>query len=155
MTTNSASDLTSKTPHMSEYGDALIASGQVTTAAGDDTAGDIFRMCVIPAGTEVHAIIIANEDCDSDGSPALTVDIGYTPVDSDDGPTADDDAFLNGGAAVDILQSANPGKIYAGFNPIKFEYDVYLDLTVAVAAGTFVTGKKIWAKVLGRAVGVK
>jgi len=155
MTTRSASDLTSKAQVMGEWGDALIAAGQVTTAAGDDTQGDIFRMCTIPAGTEVHAIVIANEDLDSGGGPSLTVDIGYTPVNSDDGPTADDDGFLNGGAASDVLQSANAGKVFAGFDPIKFEYDVYLDLTVANAAAAFVTDKKIWAKVLGRCVGIK
>jgi hypothetical protein len=154
MTTKAAADLLTKPGHMSESGDALIAEGVVTLAAGDSDINDILRPCIIRAGTEVHALIVANDDMDSNGTPTAAWKVGFTPVSSNDGSlAADDDYFV---AAADTTpQAANKGKVFALFAPIKFEQDVFLDFAFSAAAATEVAGAKLYAKVLGQAKGVK
>lgn len=151
MAVHKASDLLSKPRHMGQYGDAVVASGVVTPTAA--ALNDVFRPCIIPAGTEVNAVILANDDLDSSGTPALAFKMGFTPVDANEGSlAADDDYFV---AAGDItLQSANGGKVYARFAPIKFNQDVFLDITVTAAAATFASGS-VYAAVLGTGKGVK
>lgn len=152
MSTTSATDLLSKPRHMAEYGNAVVAEGN---AAPTNTlaADDVIRPCIIPAGSEVCAIMIANTDLDSDASPAILCRIGYTPVSSDDGSLqADDDYFAAAGQT--ILQAANDGKLYMKFAPKKFEQDVFLDITINTAAATKAAGT-VYAVVLGKAAGIK
>jgi len=151
MTTHSASDLLTKPKHLGQYGEANIAHGKVAPSAA--ALNDVIRPCIIPAGSEVSAIILANDDLDSNGTPLLAVKIGYTPVNSGDGSlVADDDYFVAAGDTT--LQAANGGKVFAKFTPKKFEQDVYLDITVSAAAATFAAGT-VYAQALGRNVGVK
>lgn len=136
---------------MQAFGDAVVASGNITLSA-NPTAADVIRIMRIPAGSRVHAVMIANADLDTNGAPEFDVKIGYAPVVSGDGPTADDDYFAATGQT--ILQSANDGKLYCKFAPITFEKDVYLTMTVVTDALTFAAGA-IYATAIGIARGVK
>ncbi|MGH9927780.1 MAG: hypothetical protein ACREA9_00990 [Pyrinomonadaceae bacterium] len=148
MATYKATDLNTKQLHGGEFGEVNMPSGKLTPTTG--TSGDIYSICKIPAGAEVHALVIANGDLDT-GTSVLAVKIGYAPVDGVN-PTGVDNYFSPAGDVV--LASANLGKLYANFDPIKFEFDVFLNLVVTTSANVFAAAA-IWAKVLTRNVGVK
>ncbi len=150
MATHEASDLRTRSKHMGQYGELNGPKFKVTPAAA--AAADVFRMGIIPAGTEVSAIILANGDLDSNGVPTAAFKMGYTPVNAADGPAASDAYFQAAGDTA--FQSANAGKVYSNFDAIKFEYDVFLDITLTAGAATFAAGS-VYATVLGRNVGVK
>jgi hypothetical protein len=145
MATYSAADLTSKARHLGQYGEVNLPEGKVVPSIAVVTA-DTLRLCIIPAGTEVHGIIIANA---SMGGPA-PADIGYSPVSANDGPLA---ANLTYFKAAQALGTASDGTLLANFDPIKFEQDVFLTATFgAVTAGTTGTTR---GKALSRNVGIK
>ena len=96
----------------------------------------------------VTALRIVNDDMDTGGT-TFAVKIGYTPVDPGQGPVEDDDYFS---AATTILSGVALTDLR--FQPIKFEKDVYVILTVTVPATAFVSGN-ITAIVAGEAAGVK
>lgn len=146
MATQSAADLNTKPLPMGGFGNALVLWGTVSATTG--ILATVYRPLRIPAGATVTGVRVHNPDMDTGGT-AFAFKLGYTPVDSVAGPTADDDYFS---AAVTHL-SAVGDNVYR-FPPIKFEKDVYLDLTVTVAATTFVAGD-ITAIVTGEATGVK
>ena len=146
MATHSATDLNSKPLPMGGYGNSAMVYGTVTPSSG--AAASVYRPVRIPAGMTVTGLRIHNADLDTGGT-AFAVKIGYTPVNAADGPEADDDYFS---AAVTHLSAAALNDYR--FDPIKFEKDVYVDLTVTVAATTFAAGK-ITAIVTGEATGVK
>lgn len=146
MATHSAPDLNSKPLPMGGYGNALVVWGTVAPSSG--ALASVYRPVRIPAGMTVTGLRIVNADLDSGGT-AFAVKIGYTPVDAAVGPTADDDYFS---AAVTHLSAV--GLNDYRFDPIKFEKDVYVDLTVTVAATTFASGN-ITAIVTGEATGIK
>ena len=108
----------------------------------------VYRPVRIPAGVTVTGLKINNDDLDAGGT-AFAVKIGYSPVSPADGPAAND-AYFSG--ATTILSAPNLTDLR--FDPIKFEKDVYVDLTVTVAATTFASGEII-AIVTGDATGVK
>lgn len=151
MTTFTASDLISKPKHMGQYGEGNILHGKVVLAAA--ATADIIRPLIIPAGTEVSGIILANDDLDSNGSPTIVFGAGYTPVSANDGALAASAAFF-AAAGQTQLQAASSGVLYAKFDPIKFEQDVFLDLLLGTGAATFAAGT-LWARVIARNVGVK
>lgn len=145
MATYSASDLVTKPKVMGEWGDLTVADGKVVPSIAVVT-GDTLRLCIIPAGTEVNAVIIANA---SMGGPA-PADIGYSPVSTADGPLAANLTYFKAALA---LGTASDGSVLANFDVIKFEQDVYLTATFgAVTAGTTGTTR---ASVLGKAKGTK
>jgi hypothetical protein len=145
MATYSASDLVTKPKVGGEWGDLTVANGKVVPTSAVVTS-DTLRLCVIPAGVEVDAVIIANA---SMGGPA-PADIGYSPVSSADGSLA---AALTYFKTALALGTASDGTVLAGFDPVKFEQDVYLTATFgAVTAGT--TGT-VRANAVGTAKGVK
>lgn len=143
MATYSAADLLTKNRHLGQYGEVNIPEGKVTPSSAVVTA-DVLRLCIIPAGTEVQAIMLANG---SMGGPA-PADIGYSPVDGSN-PAANSTYF----ASAVALGTASAGTLLANFDPIKFEFDVYLIATFGtVTAGTTNT---VRAKALSRNVGAK
>lgn len=145
MTIYSASDINSKPKVGGEWGDATVATGKVVPGSAVVTA-DVLRLCIIPAGTEVNAVLIANA---SMGGPA-PADIGYAPVSSADGPLAASQAYFKAALA---LGTASDGTVLSNFDPIKFEQDVFLTATFgAVTAGTTGTTR---AATLGTAKGTK
>lgn len=136
---------------MQAFGEALALRGKLALTV-NPTAADVLRIQRIPAGTQVGAIVIANTDMDTNGSPTFVVSYGYAPVNSGDGPTASAAYFAAAGQT--DLQAANNGKVYMNFDEITFEKDVYLTATVGTAAATFAAGS-IQALVIGKARGVK
>lgn len=145
MATFSAADLNSKPMPMGGYGNAAMVYGTVTPSSG--ALASVYRPVRIPAGMTVTGLRIHNADLDSGGT-SFAVKIGYMPVNPEDG-AGDDDYFS---PAVNHLSAA--GLNDYRFDPIQFEKDVYVDLTVTVAATAFAAGK-ITAIVTGEATGVK
>lgn len=146
MATFNAVDLNTKARHMGGYGNAVVAFGSVTPTAG--ASGDVYRPVRIPAGMLVTHLDIVNDDLDTGGT-AMSAKIGYEPVNSSDGPAANDAYFSATGT---FLTAA--GRKVCAFQPIKFEKDVYVTLTLTVAATTFAAGA-VTAVVTGQAEGVK
>jgi hypothetical protein len=146
MATYNASDLLTKSRHLGQYGELNVASGKVTPSSAVVTA-DILNLCIIPAGTEVCALLLAW----STFGTTAPADVGYAPVNTNDGSLAASAAYFK---AAEAFQTANAdGKVFAGFDPIKFEQDVYLRLTFGtVSAGAAGT---IRGNALGRNVGIK
>jgi hypothetical protein len=146
MATHGAPDLNTKPLPMGGYGNAALVYGSVTPTSG--ALASVYRPVRIPAGMTVTGLRINNDDLDAGGT-LFAVKIGYTPVDSLAGPAANDAYFS---AATTILSAPNLTDLR--FPPLKFEKDVYVDLTVTVAATTFVGGA-ITAIVTGDATGVR
>ena len=146
MATFSAPDLNSKALPMGNYGNAAVVYGTATPSSG--VAGSIYRPVRIPAGMSVTALRIVNDDMDTGGT-TFAVKIGYTPVDPGQGPVENDNYFS---AATTIL--SGPALTDLRFQPIKFEKDVYVILTVTVPATAFASGN-ITAIVAGEATGIK
>ena len=144
MATFSATDLNTKARFMGGYGNAVIVYGSVTPTAG--ALADVYRPLRIPAGMLVTDLDIVNDKLDT-GS-AISAKIGYAPVDSD-GPAASDAYFS---ATSTFLATA--GRKVCAFQPIKFEKDVYITLTLTAAATTFASGAAT-AIAKGQAEGVK
>lgn len=140
-----------KNVFMQAYGEGLHYDGKVSLAA-NPTAADVIRVMKIPAGTKVQAILLSNDDLDSNGAPTIVFSMGYAPVVAADGPVAAPAYFAAAGQTQ--LQSASKGTWYGNFDPITFDKDVYLTMTVATASATFAAGA-IWALVEGIARGVK
>lgn len=140
-----------KNGFMQAFGNTVQHDGQVALAA-NPTAADVIRVMIIPAGTKVQALVLGNDDVDSNVSPTIVHSIGYAPVVTADGPAASAAYFAAAGQT--NLQAANSGKLYCNFAPIVFDKDVFLTLTVATASATFAAGS-INAVVMGEAVGIK
>lgn len=151
MATSQASDLLSRSKHMGEYGDGNTIKGKVTLAAL--ATGDIVRPLIIPAGFEVHEILVANDQLDSNGAPTAVFRLGFTVKDSTEGALASVDNFF-GPAGQAQVSAANEGKVFGRFDAKKFEQDVFLDLLFNTGAATFAAGS-VWVTVKGRNVGVK
>lgn len=149
MATTDAVDLnTRNTMQNSPYGNAAIHSGSVAATAGAN--GDIYRAVRIPAGTRVDQVFVSNDDLDSNGAPAIANKVGYTPVNSADGPAANDAYFAAAGQT--WFQAA--GHRGCNFAPILFDYDVYIIVTLTAAAATFAAGN-VRVTALGENVGTK
>lgn len=145
MATFSAADLNTKARHMGGYGNTVTVYGTVAPTAG--ALADVFKPVRIPAGVAVTGLRIVNDDL---AASALAVKIGYEPVNAADGPTADDDYFAAAGNT--LLLTA--GTTQLAFQPIKFEKDVFVTITVTTAAVTFATGN-VTAIVTGDGIGIK
>ncbi|MDN5753976.1 MAG: hypothetical protein L0H15_12020 [Nitrosospira sp.] len=148
MATFSATDLNTKSRHMGGHGNAVVVHGSVTPAAG--ASGDAYRPVRIPAGVDVTDVDIINSDMDSGATPTIACKIGYEPVNAADGPAADDNYFAAAGNT--LLRSA--GRTALAFQPVKFEKDVFLTVTLSASAATFASGP-VTAIVKGDGIGVK
>lgn len=146
MASFNAADLNTKARFMGGYGNGVIVFGTVSPTAG--ASGDVYRPTRIPAGMLVTDLDIVNDDLDTGGT-SMSAKIGYEPVNAADGPVAVDDYFS---ATATFLTAA--GRKTCTFQPIKFEKDVNITLTLTVAATTFATGK-VTAIAKGQAEGVK
>jgi hypothetical protein len=133
---------------MGGYGNAVVVYGSVTPTAG--TVGDVYRPVIIPGGLDVTDVDIVNDDLDSNGSPTITCRIGFTPVNANEGPVADDAYFSASGNG--LLRNA--GRTALAFQPLKFERPVFLTITITAAAATFAAGK-VTAIVKGDGIGIK
>lgn len=146
MASHNAADLNTRPMHMGGYGNAVVIYGSVTPTAG--ASADVYRPVRIPAGMLLTHLAIVNDDLDTGGT-AMSAKIGYEPVNSADGPTAVTDYFS---ATATFLTAA--GRKECVFQPIKFEKDVFITLTLTVAATTFAAGA-VTAIATGQGVGIK
>jgi hypothetical protein len=141
-----ADDLYTKPLHVGPFGNAVSSDGKVTpTAAG---AADTLKPLRIPGGVRIDELIINADDLDSNGSPTLALDIGYTPVDG-----VSPAAALTYFATADVVAQAG-GLLFCKFDPITFERDVDIIITVDTASATFQAGD-IVAVAKGQNIGVK
>lgn len=148
MATHSASDINNRvTMADGAYGNVSVHWGKVAPASAPATS-DVLRLVRIPAGTRVDELTIVNDDCES-SSTAMTCKVGYTPCNSADGPTADDDYFF--ATSQTFLRAAARTTSIA--KPLVFEYDVFVDLVVQVPAGSFIAGSEVHCIVRGENIG--
>jgi hypothetical protein len=117
--------------------------------AANPTAGDTLDF-FIPGGFEICAVDIQTDDLDSNGAPTIVYSAGYRPVNPASSLAANATYFAAAGQTG--MQSGTRKR--CDFKPIKFEEDVYLQLTIGTASATFAAGE-VWAIVAGNAVGVK
>lgn len=123
-----------------------ITSSTVFPPAGQQAVtasiGDVIYLGRIPAGNDVNGLTILNEAVAS-----LTGKVGYAPVKSSDGPSMVDDYWFTAGTDF----SAATRKRSDAF-PIRFEYDVYIIMTIA---GAGISNKKVLAIAELNTVGTK
>lgn len=150
MATFDAPDLNSRNI-MSDgaYGNAATHTGKVTPTALANA--DILRVVRIPAGFRADFVLLGNDDLDSNGAPTAACKVGYTPVNSTDGPAASDAYWAAAGQT--YLQAAGSRVLPLG-PPVVFDYDVWLIITMTAASATFAAGS-VWATVIGENVGTK
>jgi hypothetical protein len=103
----------------------------------------------IPAGMEVSIVEIDTTDMDTGGAPALAFSVGYAPMQLETQLTANATYFAAAGQTI----ARTGGRLSCAFEPIKFEEDAILRLTIGTAAQTFAAGR-ISAILVGSALGV-
>lgn len=151
MAIQAATDLNSKPKPAGEWGNDNVVKGQVAVTS-TQANGDVIRPLIIPAGTEVDEVLIAN---DSLNAAAGNASVGYTPVSSADGPlAASANYFSAGGNLTAPFAAASNGLVLRRFTPIKFEQDVFLDITYQSAPTTPAAGN-LYASVRGEFKGTK
>lgn len=101
---------------------AVLGAGQLGTPAAADTID--FR---IPGGAHLAQLEFFLDDCDT--GAAFVFGIGYRPVDSSSSLAPSATYFAAAGQTV----GQAGGRIECAFKPIKFEEDVYIQLTVGTA----------------------
>ncbi len=131
------------------YGNAVCHDGTVAVS-GTTANGDILRCVRIPAGTRVCKVTLINEQVDSNGAPTLQAKVGYTPVNSTDGPAVNDAYF----AAAAARLRTKTAEVLNG-QPITFDYDVWLIVTLTAAIATLVSGAKVTLVAEGFHAGTK
>lgn len=144
MATYNATNLMTRPAHMGEFGNAVVTYGSVTPGGG--ALNDVYKLVLIPGGWDVTDVDIVYPDLDT-GS-AMAVSVGYMPVNAADGPTAVPAYFQ----AANTFVSGTAGKRSLAFKPIKFEFPVFLTMTVTTAATTFAAGE-VTAIVKGDGIG--
>ena|SRR6266511_2338657 len=112
------------TPPTPSDGGPTVHFGQITLAAAQ--IADVVRLCVIPAGAKVYDVALINAALGA----SVTGSVGYAPVDGVN-PAASAAAFIAAGTALTAA-----AKTRSTNAPVKFDYDVYLTLTIAGAAAT-------------------
>jgi len=119
----------------------------VPTAAA---SGDTFDF-YIPAGLEITNVAVQSAAFDTNGTPTLAFKLGYLAVDSTSSLTAVDNYFAAAGATI----MRGGGRLVCAFEPITFNEDVIVRLTLTASAATFAAAGKLWAIVSGNANGPK
>jgi len=141
-----AVDLVTKPLHVGPFGNGWSADGSVAfTASG---AGDTGKPLRIPGGVRIDQLTINADDLDSNGTPTIALDIGFTPVDGVS--PAEDLTFF---AAADAVAEAG-GLLQCDFEPITFERDVDIIITVETVSATHQNGN-VTAIAKGQNIGVK
>jgi len=136
MTIINPADLFSKAVQSNGEGNAVADQRQVTASDGFfETAGNKLRLGLIPAGVELHELLI--EAPDSDDGANLIVDIGYEFADGSGGVS---DFFLDGstglqaGAPTDVVYDVlnrGPDNTF----PLLLQKDAYITLVIMTGAG--------------------
>lgn len=99
-------------------GDAKLRAAQGTVAVATtsiDEQNDVILLCPVKGDDRIVSIKLFNDDLDSNGSPALAVDVGLYKDVSADGTSAtevDVDAYAS---AITTLQAANTTGVEVAF----------------------------------------
>lgn len=117
--------------------------------AANPTAADVINF-KLPAGIELAALKIRCDDLDTNVTPTIVFSVGYAPVDTGSSLSASAAYF----AAAGQTTAQGGGTLNCSFEPLKFEEDVYVTLTVATASATFAAGD-IFMIASGNAIGPK
>lgn len=151
MALRQATQVVNKTPVISANGFEPIAIVGDFTVPATLPLNDVVEMVILPAGYVPIDAILATEDLDSGGAPAITLDLGLisgVAGKADDARTCGNEAF----AASTVGQAggvARPTK--ANFALIApTDADRGIGLKVAAAAATLVVGAKVRLTVLAR-----
>lgn len=139
-------------------GGLKVAANTVEVATTSlDEADDRVMILALPGNARLIDLVLFNDDLDSNGSPALTMDIGLFYGDGVVGQTAgtaiDDDALAT---AITTLQSANTAGVRIAYEALNIDKIgkplweiagltkdpgmIYIGTSVAVAAGTAAAG---------------
>lgn len=114
-----------------------VAQGVYTTSSGEALAdSDVLNMVKLPKGARVIDVILTSADIDSNGSPAVVLDVG---------DSADADRFIDGstiGQAGGIERSNTSDPFFT------FTADGYINVTVVTAPATQVNDASIKLTVL-------
>lgn len=113
---------------------AIYAKYVVTAALA---LNDIIQMIPVVAGQTVHRVVIKTTDLDTNGAPAIVLDVG-------DDTTAD--YFINGST---IGQAGGSDELDANVVPKEYAVDDTLDVLIQVAPATGATSGTVemWAYV--------
>ena len=141
-----AADLHSKLLHVGPFGNGWSSDGKVTPTAL--AAPDTLKPLRIPGGIRVDQLMVNCDDLDSGGSPLVTLDVGYTPVDGSS-PTENTTYFVTA-----MTEAKAGGILNCRFDPITFQKSVDILINVNAAADTFQAGD-IVVIAKGQNVGVK
>ncbi len=117
--------------------------------AANPTAGDVINFR-LPAGIELMDLKIKVTDMDTAGSPEILFRVGYAPTDTGSSLAANSTFF----AAAGQTTAQGGGVIDSSFEPIKFEEDVYVTVTINTDALTFAAGT-VTMIAAGSAIGPK
>lgn len=117
----------------------------VTAAAVNDTFD-----YMIPAGVEIAAVSVQAPALDTNGSPTLAFQAGYLPAD----PTSSLAPALTYFAPAGQVTARAGGRLGCSFEPISFNEDVIVRITVTTAAATLAPGR-LWTIVSGNCNGPK
>jgi hypothetical protein len=133
--TVSASDLTTRSRHVGQYGEATIFDSGRFLPGVNNNVGDIWKILRIPAGVEISALQIVNGDLDTNGSPLLACKVGYTPVGTL--PAASDAYFIATGSTILRAPAVTWADFASGANgPLRVDLDIDLIVTLTAAAAT-------------------
>ena len=133
------------------YG-ALVSqnSGKYEIAAAL-VINDTIALCKLPAQEVPVDLVLNCDDLDSDGTPAIVLDVGiYDPETGN--PTSDPDCFID---ASDVAQAGGIARmnVVAGRELAPVNYDRSVRATVVTAPATGATSGGISATLLSRPMG--
>lgn len=133
--------------HSCEYGNNTVLHDNTTIGAALALA-DVVRLAFVPAGTEVHRVVVKVTDMDTDGSPALAAKLGFAPADGSSAVSGADTAVASAAAWAQSAATTT----YEIFPPYKVDVDSWLQAVVTTAAATGAAGTA-HAKVEGVSLG--
>lgn len=138
-----------KAPQNMPVDGRAVMIDDIIALAANPTAADVINFR-LPAGLRLGMLDIRSDDLDTNVSPTLVFSVGYRPVDSGSSLAANATYFAAAGQTV----GQAGGTLRCSFEPIKFEEDVYVTLTIGTASATFAAGD-IAMVAVGAAEGVK
>jgi hypothetical protein len=125
-------------------GGLFVRKATITT--GTLVVNDVIQALDVFAGEELHAVRIKSTDIDTNGSPAIVLDVGYGNSDTATAATSDDiidgsTIGQAGGSAIASVWSSDDdaGTAFAE-GPLAFSADDTIDIHVQVAPGTSAAG---------------
>lgn len=104
------------------------------SVAANPTDGDVVNF-LLPAGLRLGMLDIRSDDLDT-GTPEIVFSVGYRAATTGSSLSANATYF----AAAGQTTAQGGGTLHCSFEPIKFEEDVYVTITIATNSATFAAG---------------